>query len=116
LARGTTLAARPPHFAPRARAVIHIFANGGPSHLDTFDRKPLLEARLVSMELAWRMQFEAGEAFDVTREPQHVHDLQATMLHILGLDHTKLTYQHSGRDFRLTDVQNRDGSDFLRTR
>jgi hypothetical protein len=39
----TTLAARPPHFAPRARAVIHIFANGGPSHLDTFDRKPLLE-------------------------------------------------------------------------
>ena len=39
----TTLGARPPHFAPRARAVIHIFANGGPSHLDTFDRKPLLE-------------------------------------------------------------------------
>jgi hypothetical protein len=41
-AEATTLAARPPHFAPRARAVIHIFANGGPSHLDTFDHKPLL--------------------------------------------------------------------------
>ncbi|MFM7414115.1 MAG: DUF1501 domain-containing protein, partial [Planctomycetota bacterium] len=39
----TSLAPRPPHLAPRARAVIHIFANGGPSHLDTFDRKPLLE-------------------------------------------------------------------------
>jgi hypothetical protein len=34
----------------------------------------------------------------------HVHDLQATMLHLLGLDHTRLTYRHSGRDFRLTDV------------
>jgi Uncharacterized protein conserved in bacteria len=34
----------------------------------------------------------------------HVHDLQATILHCLGLDHTKLTYRHMGRDFRLTDV------------
>jgi hypothetical protein len=34
----------------------------------------------------------------------HVHDLQATILHCLGLDHTKLTYQFQGRPFRLTDV------------
>ena len=34
----------------------------------------------------------------------HVHDLHATILHLLGLDHTKLTYRYSGRDFRLTDV------------
>jgi len=34
----------------------------------------------------------------------HVHDLQATILHCLGLDHTQLTYRHQGRDFRLTDV------------
>jgi Protein of unknown function (DUF1501). len=34
----------------------------------------------------------------------HLHDLHATMLHLLGLDHTKLTYRHAGRDFRLTDV------------
>ena len=34
----------------------------------------------------------------------HVHDLQATILHCLGLDHTRLTYRHQGRDFRLTDV------------
>jgi hypothetical protein len=33
-----------------------------------------------------------------------VHDLHATMLHLLGIDHTKLTYQHNGRSFRLTDV------------
>jgi hypothetical protein len=34
----------------------------------------------------------------------HIHDLHATILHLLGLDHTKLTYRHAGRDFRLTDV------------
>ena len=34
----------------------------------------------------------------------HVHDLHATILHLLGLDHTKLTYRYAGRDFRLTDV------------
>ncbi|MFT5468866.1 MAG: hypothetical protein ACI8UO_003978 [Verrucomicrobiales bacterium] len=34
----------------------------------------------------------------------HPHDLHATMLHLMGIDHTKLTYRHSGRDFRLTDV------------
>ena len=35
----------------------------------------------------------------------HVHDLQATILHCLGIDHTKLTYKFQGRHFRLTDVQ-----------
>ena len=39
----SSMAARPPHFPARARAVIHLFANGGPSHLDTFDRKTALE-------------------------------------------------------------------------
>ncbi len=37
-------------------------------------------------------------------KPVHIHDLHATILHLLGLDHTKLTYRYSGRDFRLTDV------------
>ena len=37
-------------------------------------------------------------------EPVHIHDLQATILHCLGLDHERLTYRHQGRDFRLTDV------------
>jgi hypothetical protein len=37
-------------------------------------------------------------------KPMHVHDLHATVLHLLGLDHTRLTYRYSGRDFRLTDV------------
>ena len=42
--------------------------------------------------------------FHVTEDPVHVHDLQATILHLLGLDHTRLTYKSQGRDFRLTDV------------
>jgi hypothetical protein len=42
--------------------------------------------------------------FNVTRDPVHVHDLHATLLHLLGFDHTKLTYRFQGRDFRLTDV------------
>ena len=37
-------------------------------------------------------------------DPVHVHDLQATILHLLGFDHTKLTYRFQGRDYRLTDV------------
>jgi arylsulfatase A-like enzyme len=39
-----------------------------------------------------------------TENRVHVHDLHATVLHLLGIDHEKLTYRYSGRDFRLTDV------------
>ena len=42
--------------------------------------------------------------FNVTKDQVHVHDLHATILHLLGFDHTKLTYRFQGRDFRLTDV------------
>jgi hypothetical protein len=42
--------------------------------------------------------------FNVARDRVHVHDLHATILHLLGFDHTKLTYRFQGRDFRLTDV------------
>ena len=42
--------------------------------------------------------------FNVIRDKVHVHDLQATILHLLGIDHTRLTYRFQGRDFRLTDV------------
>ena len=41
---------------------------------------------------------------NVVEDPVHVHDLQATVLHLLGFDHEQLTYRHMGRDFRLTDV------------
>ncbi|MFM8359606.1 MAG: DUF1501 domain-containing protein, partial [Verrucomicrobiota bacterium] len=42
--------------------------------------------------------------FKAVQDRVHVHDLQATVLHLLGIDHERLTYRHSGRDFRLTDV------------
>ena len=42
--------------------------------------------------------------FQVVKDKVHVHDLHATLLHLLGFDHTKLTYRFQGRDFRLTDV------------
>jgi arylsulfatase A-like enzyme len=42
--------------------------------------------------------------FNVVQDPVHIHDLQATILHCLGIDHTKLTYRFQGRQFRLTDV------------
>ena len=42
--------------------------------------------------------------FNAVEDRVHVHDLHATMLHLLGFDHTRLTYRYAGRDFRLTDV------------
>jgi hypothetical protein len=43
-------------------------------------------------------------SYNITENPVHVHDLQATLLYLLGLDHTRLTYRFQGRDYRLTDV------------
>ena len=45
--------------------------------------------------------------YNITRDPVHVHDLNATLLHQLGLDHERLTYRFQGRDYRLTDVYGR---------
>ena len=42
--------------------------------------------------------------YNVVEDPVDVHDLHATILHLMGLDHTKLTYKFQGREFRLTDV------------
>jgi uncharacterized protein (DUF1501 family) len=45
--------------------------------------------------------------YKAVENPVDVHDLHATILHLLGMDHEKLTYRHNGRDFRLTDVSGR---------
>jgi hypothetical protein len=42
--------------------------------------------------------------YNIVRDPVHVHDLNATILHLLGIDHARLTYRYQGRDFRLTDI------------
>jgi hypothetical protein len=43
-------------------------------------------------------------SYNIVKDPVHVHDLNATLLHCLGIDHTRLTFKYQGRDFRLTDV------------
>jgi uncharacterized protein (DUF1501 family) len=56
----------------------------------------------VKPGLTWGATDDLG--FHVARDPVHVHDLQATILHCLGFDHEKLTFRYAGREFRLTDV------------
>jgi hypothetical protein len=55
--------------------------------------------------------FKYGATDDVgyyaVEDKVHLHDLHATILHLLGLDHERLTYRYAGRDFRLTDVYGR---------
>jgi hypothetical protein len=46
-------------------------------------------------------------SYNVVKDPVHVHDLQATLMHLLGIDHERLTFRSQGRDFRLTDVHGR---------
>lgn len=50
---------------------------------------------------------------EIMENPVHVHDFHATILHLLGLDHERLTYHHAGRDFRLTDVHGHVVHDIL---
>ena len=52
-------------------------------------------------------------SYNITQNPVHVHDFQATLLHLLGVDHEKLTYKHQGRRFRLTDVHGHVVKDIL---
>ncbi|OEK02304.1 sulfatase [Roseivirga sp. 4D4] len=51
--------------------------------------------------------------YNIAKDPVHVHDFQATMLHLLGIDHEQLTYKYQGRRFRLTDVGGRIIHDIL---
>ena len=51
--------------------------------------------------------------FNVAENPVHVHDLNATVLHLLGLDHERLTFRYQGREYRLTDVYGKVVSDLL---
>ncbi|MCZ6671533.1 MAG: DUF1501 domain-containing protein [Verrucomicrobia bacterium] len=61
--------------------------------------------------------FHYGETddfgYNITVDPVHVHDFQATLLHLLGIDHKRLTYKHQGRRYRLTDVHGHVVKDIL---
>jgi len=51
--------------------------------------------------------------YNIVNNPVHVHDFQATLLHLLGIDHERLTYKYQGRRFRLTDVEGHLVKDIL---
>jgi len=51
--------------------------------------------------------------YNIVKDPVHVHDFQATLMYLLGIDHEKLTYKSQGRRFRLTDVHGRIKHDLL---
>ncbi len=61
--------------------------------------------------------FSYGETdelgYNIARDPVHIHDFQATMLHLLGIDHERLTFRHQGRRYRLTDVHGNVVHDLL---
>lgn len=71
----------------------------------------LLAGGGVKGGLAYGTSDELG--MNAQENPVHVHDLHATILHLLGLDHEKLTYRYAGRDFRLTDVFGKVVTDIL---
>ena len=50
------------------------------------------------------MKLATSVRYNIVKEPVHIHDLNVTILHIMDIDHLKLTYRSQGRDFRLTDV------------
>jgi arylsulfatase A-like enzyme len=52
-------------------------------------------------------------SYNIVKDPVHVHDWQATILHMLGIDHERLTYRYQGRQFRLTDVHGKVISEIL---
>jgi hypothetical protein len=52
-------------------------------------------------------------SYNVVQNEVHVHDFQATLLHLLGIDHERLTFKHQGRRFRLTDVHGHVVKDIL---
>ena len=61
--------------------------------------------------------FSYGETdefgYNIIRDPVHVHDFQATLMHLMGVDHERLTFKHQGRRYRLTDVEGNVVHDLL---
>ncbi len=51
--------------------------------------------------------------YNIVDNPVHVHDFQATILHLMGIDHEQLTFRHQGRHYRLTDVHGKLVKDIL---
>ena len=85
------------HPATSRRRVLDAVGSLNQVHLTDLG-DPEIATRINQYEMAYRMQTSIAE------NPVRVHDLNATVLHLLGLDHERLTYKYQGREFRLTDV------------
>jgi hypothetical protein len=90
----------------------------GPPEADAFGRDH--HPRCFSIWVAgggFRRGFAYGRTddfgYNIAENPVHVNDLHATLLHLLGIDHTRLTFRHQGREFRLTDVAGRVVTDLI---
>ncbi len=94
-------------FPATAKRVIYLFMSGAPSQIDMFDYKPVMGDRF-DKDLP-----DSAAMVDDLAIVKTVHDLNATMLHSLGVDHERLTYRYQGRDFRLPDVAGRVVRDIL---
>jgi uncharacterized protein (DUF1501 family) len=82
--------------------VVETSSSGGGRDHNPFGFTVWLAGGAVKNGLSYGATDDFG--FKAEDKPVHVHDLHATILHILGIDHKRLTYNYSGRDFRLTDV------------
>ena len=67
----------------------------------------------TDITLRTRIARDQTEQTQMDSGTMHIHDLNATILHLLGIDHTRLTYRYQGRDFRLTDVHGHVITDIL---
>ena len=64
------------------------------------------DGRSTYVKVSRRVAQSADEfGYNIVRDPVHVHDFQATILHLMGLDHEQLVFKHHGRRYRLTDVE-----------
>ena|ERR1700676_2156241 len=103
-----------PRLSVKAKYVICLFMTGGPSHVDLFDPKPGAgEISGTAARFGGPAHRAPDAGFKSVENRVSIHDLHATMLNQLGIDHTKLTYRYAGRDFRLTDVYGEVVKDIL---
>ena len=80
-----------------------------PTFMFTFPPAAIPENTLYPPDYGYNIADAHGNPISPTKDTLtpgtvHVHDLQATILHLLGIDHTRLIYKYQGRDYRLTDV------------
>ncbi len=72
-----------------------------------------LFVRHQSAVRAFALALTGDYCYKILQKPVHVHDLNATLLHLLGIDHERLTYRFQGRDYRLTDVHGKVVKDLI---